>query len=56
MSRKTVNPNRIPISEKDYDLDEIKRQATSGMVLQTWAVILAAMSDTGFQPLAARSE
>lgn len=45
MSRKKVNPNRIPISEKDYDLDEIKRQATSGMVLQTWAVILAAMSD-----------
>lgn len=45
MSRKKVNPNRIPISEKDYDLDEIKRQATGGMVLQTWAVILAAMSN-----------
>lgn len=45
MSRKKVNPNRVPIGPGDYDLEQIKEQATSGMVLQEWAVILAALSN-----------
>ena len=45
MKRKKINPNRIPISPKNYDLEEIKKQATNGKVLQTWAVLLAALSN-----------
>ena len=45
MKRKKTNPNRIPISPKNYDLEEIKKQATNGKVLQTWAVLLAALSN-----------
>ena len=47
MKRKKINPNRIPISPKNYDLEEIKKQATNGKVLQTWAVLLAALSNFG---------
>ena len=43
MKRKKINPNRIPISPKNYDLEEIKKQATNGKVLQTWAVLLACL-------------
>ncbi len=45
MKRKKTNPNRIPISPKNYDLEEIKKHATNGKVLQTWAVLLAALSN-----------
>lgn len=45
MKRKKINPNRVPIGPGDYDLEQIKEQATSGMVLQEWAVILAALSN-----------
>ncbi len=45
MKRKKTNPNRIPISPKNYDLEEIKKQAANGKVLQTWAVLLAALSN-----------
>lgn len=45
MSRKKVNPNRVPIGPGDYDLEQIKDQATSSIVLQEWAVILAALSN-----------
>lgn len=47
MKRKKTNPNRIPISPKNYDLEEIKKQAANGKVLQTWAVLLAALSNLG---------
>lgn len=47
MKRKKTNPNRIPISPKNYDLEKLKQQATNGKVLQTWAVLLAALSDLG---------
>ncbi len=45
MNRKKANPNRVPIGPGDYDLEQIKDQATSSMVLQEWAVILAALSN-----------
>ena len=45
MKRKKINPNRVPVSPGDYDLEQIKEQATSGMVLQEWAVILATLSN-----------
>ena len=45
MKRKRINPNRIPAGPGDYDFEQIKEQATSGMVLQEWAVILAALSN-----------
>ena len=45
MKRKKINPNRVPVGPGDYDLEQIKEQATSGMVLQEWAVILAALSN-----------
>lgn len=45
MKRKKTNPNRIPISPKNYDLEKLKQQATNGKVLQTWAVLLAALSN-----------
>ena len=45
MSRKKVNPNRVPIGPGDYDLEQIKDQATSSIVLQEWAVILATLSN-----------
>ena len=45
MSRKKVNPNRVPIGPGDYDLEQIKDQATSSIVLQQWAVILATLSN-----------
>ena len=45
MKRKKTNPNRIPISPKNYDLEKIKQQAANGKVLQTWAVLLAALSN-----------
>ena len=45
MKRKRINPNRIPVGPGDYDFEQIKEQATSGMVLQEWAVILAALSN-----------
>lgn len=47
MKRKKTNPNRIPISPKNYDLEKIKKQAANGKVLQTWAVLLAALSNLG---------
>ena len=47
MKRKKTNPNRIPISPKNYDLEKLKQQATNGKVLQTWAVLLAALSNLG---------
>ena len=47
MSRKKVNPNRVPVGPGDYNLEQIKNQATNGKVLQTWAVLLAALSDLG---------
>ena len=43
MKRKKTNPNRIPISPKNYDLEKLKQQAANGKVLQTWAVLLAAL-------------
>ena len=45
MKRKKTNPNRIPISPKNYDLEKLKQQAANGKVLQTWAVLLAALSN-----------
>lgn len=45
MGHKKINPNRIPVSREDYDLEQIKEQATKGMVLQEWAVILAAQAN-----------
>lgn len=47
MKRKKTNPNRIPISPKNYDLEKLKQQAANGKVLQTWAVLLAALSNLG---------
>lgn len=47
MKRKKTNPNRIPINPKNYDLEKIKKQAANGKVLQTWAVLLAALSNFG---------
>ena len=47
MKRKKTNPNRIPISPKNYEQEKLKQQATNGKVLQTWAVLLAALSDLG---------
>ena len=47
MKRKKTNPNRIPISPKNYDLEKLKQQATNGKVLQTGAVLLAALSNLG---------
>ena len=45
MGHDRVNPNRIPVREKDYDLERIKQQAINGKLLLEWAVILAAMSN-----------
>ena len=45
MEGKKINPNRVPVGPGDYDFEQIKEQATSGMVLQEWAVILAALSN-----------
>lgn len=47
MSRKKVNPNRVPVGPGDYNLEQIKNQAANGKVLQTWAVLLAALSNFG---------
>ena len=47
MSRKKVNPNRVPFGPGDYNLEQIKNQAANGKVLQTWAVLLAALSNFG---------
>ena len=47
MSRKKVNPNRVPVGPGDYNLEQIKNQAANGKVLQTWAVLLAALSNLG---------
>ena len=47
MKRKKINPNRIPISPKNYDLEKIKEQATNDKVLQMWAVLLVALSNFG---------
>ena len=47
MSRKKVNPNRVPVCPVDYNLEQIKNQAANGKVLQTWAVLLAALSNLG---------
>ena len=47
MSRKKVNPNRGPVGPGDYNLEQIKNQAANGKVLQTWAVLLAALSNLG---------
>ena len=45
MSRKKVNPNRVPVGPGDYNLEQIKNQAANGKVLQTWAILLAALSN-----------
>lgn len=47
MSQKKVNPNRVPVGPGDYNLEQIKNQAANGKVLQTWAVLLAALSNLG---------
>lgn len=47
MSRKKVSPNRVPVGPGDYNLEQIKNQAANGKVLQTWAVLLAALSNFG---------
>lgn len=40
MSRKKVNPNRVPIGPGDYDLEQIKDQATSSIFMLLPAVTL----------------
>ena len=45
MKRRKLNPNRIPFQAQDCDLERRKADAISEMVLQEWAVILAALSD-----------
>lgn len=44
MGRKKVNPNRRPVRENAYDLDQIRAKAAHGAVLQVWAAFLAALS------------
>lgn len=46
MAKKKVNPNKIPVSEHDYDLEQMKVEATQNMSLQIWAAFLSAL--TGF--------
>lgn len=42
--KKKTNPNRIPVTVSDDDIQEILHSATDGMVLRAWAVVLAAMA------------
>lgn len=44
MPKKRTNPYRIPVSIRDYDLKDLKAEATTKMVLQEWAIILAAIA------------
>lgn len=43
-AKKKTNPNKIPISPKDYEIEQIKLDATRGMGLQVWAAFLAALT------------
>ena len=43
-AKKKTNPNKIPISLKDYDVEQIKLDATRGMAMQVWAAFLAALT------------
>ena len=45
MKKKKLNPNRIPIRSADCDLEQIKANAIQDMVLQEWAVVLAALAN-----------
>lgn len=44
MPKKKTNPNKIPISPKDYNIEQIKLDATRGMAMQIWAAFLAALT------------
>lgn len=53
MAKKRVNPNKIPVSASDYDLEQMKLDATREMSLQIWAVFLLALS--GFSEMTSES-
>lgn len=42
--KKKQNPNRIPLSMSESDLNEIKIAISNKMVLRAWALVLAAIS------------
>lgn len=44
MAKRKANPNRKPVCRADCDVKQILLNATSGKVLQAWAVIFAAMA------------
>lgn len=44
MAKKKVNRNRIPVSFRDYNIEQLKQEATRSIVMQEWAVVLAALT------------
>lgn len=53
MAKKKINPNKIPVCASDYDLEQMKLDATRDMSLQIWAVFLLALS--GFSEMTSDS-
>ena len=45
MPKKKINPNRMPISKREIDVNQIVRASSDKMMLRAWVLILGAFAD-----------